>query len=93
MPGMVSATVLATEYELDSKLVTVADWDEPFKKGVIYYLSDDHIRGVLLWNMWNSVPPARLLIGESGPLKLSSLTGRLASKGKDVTALVAAESR
>jgi 3-phenylpropionate/trans-cinnamate dioxygenase ferredoxin reductase subunit len=79
--------------ELDSKLVTVVDWEEHFKKGVIYYLSDDHIRGVLLWNMWNSVPAARLLIGESGPLKLSSLTARLASKGKDVKAVVATERR
>jgi NADPH-dependent 2,4-dienoyl-CoA reductase/sulfur reductase-like enzyme len=77
--------------ELDSKLVTVADWDEPFKKGVIYYLNDDHIRGVLLWNMWNSVPAARALIGEPGPLKLSNLTGRLANKGKDAASIVAIE--
>jgi hypothetical protein len=75
--------------ELNSKLVTVADWEEPFKKGVIYYLSDDHIRGVLLWNMWNSVPTARALIGEPGPLKLSNLTDRLAGKGKDATAIAA----
>jgi NADPH-dependent 2,4-dienoyl-CoA reductase/sulfur reductase-like enzyme len=77
--------------ELNSKLVTVADWEEPFKKGVIYYLNDDHIHGVLLWNMWNSVPVARALIGEPGPLKLSNLTGRLAGKGKDATTIAAVE--
>jgi NADPH-dependent 2,4-dienoyl-CoA reductase/sulfur reductase-like enzyme len=78
--------------ELDSKLVTVADWQEPFKKGVIYYLNDDRIRGVLLWNMWNSVPAARLLVGESGPLQLSGITGRLAGKDKDDRAIVVTQS-
>jgi hypothetical protein len=57
----------------------------------MYYLNDDHIHGVLLWNMWNSVPVARVLIGEPGPLKLSTLTDRLAGKGKDATAIVAVE--
>jgi NADPH-dependent 2,4-dienoyl-CoA reductase/sulfur reductase-like enzyme len=77
--------------ELDSKLVTVADWEEPFKKGVVYYLNDDHIRGVLLWNMWNSVTAARTLIGERGPLKLSTIKERQAGKDKDITAIVAVE--
>lgn len=78
--------------ELDSKLVTVADWEEPFKKGVVYYLKDDHVRGVLLWNMWNSVPAARALIGERGPFTLSTLRERQADKDKSVTAIVAVES-
>jgi NADPH-dependent 2,4-dienoyl-CoA reductase/sulfur reductase-like enzyme len=77
--------------ELDSKLVTVADWEEPFKKGVVYYLNDDHIRGVLLWNMWNSVTAARALIGERGPLKLSAIKERQAGKEQDITAIVAVE--
>lgn len=78
--------------ELDSKLVTVADWEEPFKKGVVYYLKDDHVRGVLLWNMWNSVPAARALIEERGPFTLSTLRERQADKDKSVTAIVAVES-
>jgi NADPH-dependent 2,4-dienoyl-CoA reductase/sulfur reductase-like enzyme len=78
--------------ELDSRLATVADWEDPFKKGVVYYLKDDQVHGVLLWNMWNSVPAARALIGERGPLKLSTLKERQAGTGKDVTAIVAAES-
>jgi NADPH-dependent 2,4-dienoyl-CoA reductase/sulfur reductase-like enzyme len=77
--------------ELNSKLVTVADWEEPFKKGVVYYLNDDQIRGVLLWNVWNSLPAARALIGERGPLKLSTIKERQAGKDKDVTAIVAVE--
>jgi 3-phenylpropionate/trans-cinnamate dioxygenase ferredoxin reductase component len=57
--------------ELDSRLEMVADWEEPFKKGVIYYLSDERVRGVLLWNVWNKVSSARQLIAEPGPFKLA----------------------
>jgi NADPH-dependent 2,4-dienoyl-CoA reductase/sulfur reductase-like enzyme len=57
--------------ELDSRLATVADWEEPFKKGVVYYLNDERVRGVLLWNVWNKIPNARRLIAELGPFKLA----------------------
>jgi NADPH-dependent 2,4-dienoyl-CoA reductase/sulfur reductase-like enzyme len=77
--------------ELNSKLVTVADWDEPFKKGVIYYLNDDHIHGVLLWNMWNSVRTARALIGQARSRKLSGLSETLSPKSEKNTAIVAQE--
>jgi NADPH-dependent 2,4-dienoyl-CoA reductase/sulfur reductase-like enzyme len=77
--------------ELDSKLVTVADWDEPFKKGVVYYLKDDHVHGILLWNMWNSVPAARALIGQPGPIKLSTLREKQAGQENDATAISAVE--
>jgi 3-phenylpropionate/trans-cinnamate dioxygenase ferredoxin reductase subunit len=63
--------------ELDARLETFVDWKEPFKKGVIYYLKDGRVRGVLLWNVWDSVPKARLLIGEPGPFTASDLKGRL----------------
>jgi NADPH-dependent 2,4-dienoyl-CoA reductase/sulfur reductase-like enzyme len=36
--------------DLGSKLETVEDWVEPFKEGVVYYLEEGRIRGVLLWN-------------------------------------------
>jgi 3-phenylpropionate/trans-cinnamate dioxygenase ferredoxin reductase component len=48
--------------DLDSKLETVEDWKEPFREGVIYYLLDDKIRGVLLWNTWGQLDNARELI-------------------------------
>jgi len=63
--------------ELDASLETVEDWKEPFKEGVVYYLSEEKVRGVLLWNVWDSVPKARALIGEAGPFKPSDLKGRL----------------
>lgn len=63
--------------ELDSRLETVADWREPYREGVVYYLRDDRVRGVLLWNVWDQVDNARRLIAEQGPLQPSALKGRL----------------
>lgn len=63
--------------KLDSKLETVSDWQEPFQKGVIYYLQDGRVRGVLLWNVWGKVDEARALMKEEGPFKPEDLQGRI----------------
>jgi 3-phenylpropionate/trans-cinnamate dioxygenase ferredoxin reductase component len=63
--------------ELDSRLETFADWKQPNKEGVIYYLKDGRVRGVLLWNVWGQVDGARELIGEPGPFRAEQLKGRL----------------
>ena len=63
--------------ELDPRLETFTDWKEPFKKGVIYYLADGRVRGVLLWNVWDTVPAARALMAEPGPFKTTDLKHRL----------------
>ena len=63
--------------ELDSRLSVVADWEEPYHKGVIYYLEDRRVRGVLLWNVWEQVQNARKLIAEPGPYTLNDLKGRI----------------
>jgi len=49
--------------ELDPRLETQAVWKERFREGVIYYLKDGKVRGVLLWNTWGQVDNARALIG------------------------------
>jgi NADPH-dependent 2,4-dienoyl-CoA reductase/sulfur reductase-like enzyme len=63
--------------ELNPNLETVSDWQEPFKKGVVYYLDQGHLRGVLLWNVWDQVDSARRLITEPGPFTSENLKGRL----------------
>jgi 3-phenylpropionate/trans-cinnamate dioxygenase ferredoxin reductase component len=63
--------------ELDPRMETFADWQEPFKKGVIYYLADGRVKGVLLWNVWDTVPAARALIDEAGPFNTANLKNRL----------------
>lgn len=63
--------------ELDPRLETVADWKEPYREGVVYYLRDGRVRGVLLWNVWDQVDAARRLIAEQGPFRAEDLKGRL----------------
>lgn len=63
--------------ELDANLETVADWQEEFRKGVVYYLDHGTVRGVLLWNVWGQVEAARELIAEGGPFDPRDLKGRL----------------
>ena len=64
--------------EMSSKMKTVEDWqEEPFKKGVVYYLDDGRVRGVLLWNVWDKVEDARALMQERGPFVEKDLKGRI----------------
>jgi NADPH-dependent 2,4-dienoyl-CoA reductase/sulfur reductase-like enzyme len=63
--------------EVDARLETVADWKEPYREGVVYYLRDGRVRGVLLWNVWEQVDAARNLIAEAGPFRAEGLRGRL----------------
>ncbi len=64
--------------ELDSSLQTFCDWQEPFKKGVVYYLDRQRVRGVLLWNVWDKRDQAAALIAEPGPFTPEMLKGRIA---------------
>ncbi len=63
--------------ELDVNLDVIEDWKEPYRKGVIYYLRDGRVRGVLLWNTWGKLDAARQLIAEQTRQSSGSLTGRI----------------
>ena len=64
--------------EMSSKMETISDWqEEPFKKGVIYYMEDGRVRGVVLWNVWEKVEEARALMKEAGPFREKDLKGRI----------------
>ncbi len=63
--------------DTDARHETVADWKDPFREGVVYYLKDGRVRGVLLWNTWGQVDHARALIAEPGPFTGPALRGRL----------------
>ncbi len=62
---------------LDSRLEMVSDWKQPFREGVVYYLQDGRVRGVLLWNVWGRVDAARELIQSAGPFTARDLQGGL----------------
>ena len=63
--------------EIDSRLEMVQDWKTPNREGVIYYLREGRVRGVLLWNVWGQVDAARELIAEPGPFHAADLKGKL----------------
>jgi 3-phenylpropionate/trans-cinnamate dioxygenase ferredoxin reductase component len=63
--------------ELDARLEVFADWKEPYREGVLYYLREGAVRGVLLWNVWDQVDNARALIAEGRNWRPEELRGRL----------------
>ncbi len=63
--------------ELDARLDVVEDWNVEFREGVVYYLRDNRVRGVLLWNTWGQVDAARSLIAEKGTFTHENLKRRL----------------
>jgi NADPH-dependent 2,4-dienoyl-CoA reductase/sulfur reductase-like enzyme len=66
---------------VDARLQTVADWQEPFRRGFVYYLADGRVRGVLAWGLFGKMDAARALIAEPGPHDPGALRGRIAVDG------------
>ena len=61
--------------EVDSRLETFADWQKENDTGVIYYLKDGKVGGVMMCNVWEKVETARDLIRMGGPVTKESLRG------------------
>ena len=53
--------------QCDSRLDVVEDWKELYRHGVVYYMKDGRVRGVLLVDVWDKVDEARALI-EAGDI-------------------------
>ena len=49
--------------DVNTELEVFADWKDPFKTGVLYYLSDNNVKGIMLCNRWNKIDIARETIG------------------------------
>lgn len=63
--------------EVDARLETVTDWKRPGKEGVVYYLRDGRLRGVLLWNIYGLVGGAKRLIDSGASIRHGDRAGRL----------------
>jgi 3-phenylpropionate/trans-cinnamate dioxygenase ferredoxin reductase component len=61
--------------DVDSRLETVAQWEEPNRKGVVAYVEDGRPRGFLLWDVWGKVDAARDLIRAGDPIEPATIRG------------------
>jgi len=61
--------------EVDSRLETFADWQKENDTGVIYYLRDGKVRGVMMCNVWGKVDAARELIRKAETVTPEKLRG------------------
>jgi NAD(P)H-nitrite reductase large subunit len=61
--------------EVDSRLETFADWQKENDTGVIYYLRDGRVRGVMMCNVWDKVEIARELIRKGEKMTSDKLRG------------------
>ncbi len=61
--------------DVNSRLETYADWKKENDTGVIYYLKDQKVRGVMMCNIWEKVEAARELIRKVEGMTPKNLQG------------------
>ena len=61
--------------EVDSRLEIVADWKKENETGVLYYLADGKVRGVMMCNVWDRMDAARELVRKGEPVTPQGLVG------------------
>ena len=52
--------------KVDSRLDVIPVWRQEHREGILYYLEEGTVKGVLLWNVWERVDWARQLIAAGG---------------------------
>ena len=62
---------------MDSRFEIIEDWEEKYIKGVIYYLKEGRVSGIILWNVWDKLEEARKIIGLPAPIEGSDLVGKI----------------
>ena len=65
--------------QCDSRLEVVEDWREEFKQGVLYYMQDGRVRGVLMIDVWEKVDEARAVIEGGAVEDTTTLIGRISA--------------
>ena len=65
--------------EVDTSLEIFADWQKENHTGVIYYLRDERVRGVMMCNVWDRLDAARELIRKNERVSPESLRGVIRS--------------
>jgi len=62
---------------LDSNLNMVEDWVDAYEKGVVYYLDEERVKGILIWNMIDKIEEARSIIEDGSFLISNNLIGKI----------------
>jgi 3-phenylpropionate/trans-cinnamate dioxygenase ferredoxin reductase component len=64
--------------DLNSSHTIIMDWEEPYRQGVVYYVSKRRLRGIALWNrQYQHLEAARSLIVSQEIVSPKSLSGRI----------------
>jgi len=63
--------------DLNSELDIIADWEKPFEKGVLYYLYQQQVRGIMLCNVWGKVGDSRRIIRDKKCVSEKDLKGAI----------------
>jgi NADPH-dependent 2,4-dienoyl-CoA reductase/sulfur reductase-like enzyme len=63
--------------DVDARYETFFDGTDPVKQGVVYYLSQNRVRGVLFWNGRGAAETARKLIVRTTPVRSGELKDRI----------------
>ncbi|MBZ0106423.1 MAG: FAD-dependent oxidoreductase [Sulfuricella denitrificans] len=63
--------------EVDTSLETFSDWQKENQTGVIYYLRDGRVKGVMMCNLWDRIDAARELIRKGERVSPESLRGKI----------------
>jgi NADPH-dependent 2,4-dienoyl-CoA reductase/sulfur reductase-like enzyme len=62
---------------IDAQLTIVEDWVVTGEEGVLYYLDQNRLVGVLCWNVWDGVDTARQMLAHPGTVTPSELRGKI----------------
>jgi NADPH-dependent 2,4-dienoyl-CoA reductase/sulfur reductase-like enzyme len=75
------SVIFGNRYEaigtLDASLTTVEEWNEDRDAGVVYYVDDGRVAGVLLWNVENQRDAARAVIDQAEDVRVDALRGSI----------------
>jgi 3-phenylpropionate/trans-cinnamate dioxygenase ferredoxin reductase subunit len=63
--------------DVSTRLETFADWQEDYRKGVVYYLGDGRVRGAMMCNLWDKVEAARQMMRAGKLQSPASLRGAI----------------
>ena len=61
--------------DLNKDFTIYSDWIKPYKKGTVFYLHENKIKGLIFWNLWGKVDQGREIIREGKEYSIEDLKG------------------